>query len=226
LSSEYGPEESREGEIIRRRIEVLIQPANISHLLGMARLYGECFPSRFVDMMGTKYLLAWCRSYIAEPGGIAIVALDEDEKVVGLVVGGERGIEYRFVRRIPIRFFVRLLWGFVIDGEVRRLIMRRCRDMLKACRRGMIRFRSGDPVLPGTAWLCAICVHPDARGSGIADYLLAAFRLACKMQGYNKAMLRVHSENAAVRCYERNGWHIAQETDDHYHIMSCDFKTT
>lgn len=64
-----------------------------------------------------------------------------------------------------------------------------------------------EPVRGSDARVVLIGVLPEARGTGAADALLAGFALRARHRGAQRADLVVEAGNdAARRCYERNGW--------------------
>jgi ribosomal protein S18 acetylase RimI-like enzyme len=188
---------------------VSISAATKGHVRSMARLHSICFPSRFVKHMGRGYLLAMYRPYVMDPSGMAFVATSSNGEVVGLLTGGSRDIERQFARSVPKRFAVQLIWGFLVNRVVRQVVWERLSSALRA--RGGRNWRRSDAVLPPeTAWLHVICIHPNTRGSGVADRLFDAFIDECATRGYVRAALKASEKNyRAIRCYEKNGWYVS-----------------
>ncbi len=65
-----------------------------------------------------------------------------------------------------------------------------------------------NPELPsGTTYLVGMWVHPEHRGSGVADALVRAVVETASAQGFDRIVLEVADENdRAVRFYERQGF--------------------
>jgi GNAT superfamily N-acetyltransferase len=61
-------------------------------------------------------------------------------------------------------------------------------------------------VVPGTAHLSALFVHPDCWRHGIATLLLAAAVGVMRAQGYRRAQLNTAKGAPAERFYVRAGW--------------------
>lgn len=60
---------------------------------------------------------------------------------------------------------------------------------------------------PGAVFLEAVWVHPELRGTGAVDALVAAVLDWAKAEGYSEAWLHVGAPNArARRCYIRHGF--------------------
>lgn len=199
-------------------MEIDVSVATEDHLTSMARLHAVCFRGEFAKHMGQRYRLAMLRPYVVDSNGIAIAATHADGQVAGMVTGGSRDIERQFARSVPKRFALRLIWGVLINREVRRTVWDRLSHALRA--RGGQTWRRSDVALPpGTAWLHVICIHPDARGSGLADRLLDTFIAECAAHGYQHAALWTSEDNVqAIRCYERNGWSVTSVDDSEVYM--------
>ena len=199
--------------------EIEIFAATTRHLQGMACLHRMCFSSQFEQQMGQNYLLSAYRPYITDSSGIAIVAVDSHENIVGFVTGGSRNIERQFVKTIPKKFVFQLSFGFLFNKVVREVIITRLLDAFRSRANG--NWRRSDAVLPpGTAWLYVICVHPEARASAVATRLIEAFISECATRGYTRAALRVSQRNGrAIRCYEKNGWRIFSSERDSFQMV-------
>ena len=64
-----------------------------------------------------------------------------------------------------------------------------------------------------------IAVEAHARGAGVADRLLDAFRAACVAAGYDEMRLVVSAQNArAAAFYRRHGWQVLTERGGFVHL--------
>lgn len=60
-------------------------------------------------------------------------------------------------------------------------------------------------------YIDTVCVHPDYRGQGIGSLLLAHAEKIAIEEGFTKLTLNVEEEKeAAIRLYERVGYHVAE----------------
>lgn len=80
-----------------------------------------------------------------------------------------------------------------------------------------LRKKTGEPVvIPPEArkdefYIDTVCVNPDFRGHGIGSTLLEHAEKVARQEGFSKAALNVELEKeAAIRLYERIGYHIAE----------------
>ncbi|WP_155368463.1 GNAT family N-acetyltransferase [Catellatospora vulcania] len=68
---------------------------------------------------------------------------------------------------------------------------------------------------PGVVELISMWVHPDARGQGVGDRLLAAVEQWARQVGAHVLKLAVADGNAsAAALYRRNGFHLTEEIGD------------
>ncbi len=82
------------------------------------------------------------------------------------------------------------VWGAVEDGRLVGLLV-------------LGRFEETPPV----GHLVLIAVGPEARGTGLADRLLALGEATLARSGFDRARLRVAARNKrALRFYRRHGW--------------------
>lgn len=80
-----------------------------------------------------------------------------------------------------------------------------------------LRTKTGEPiVIPPEArkdefYIDTVCVNPEFRGQGIGSILLKHAEEVARQEGFSKAALNVELEKeAAIRLYERIGYHIAE----------------
>ncbi len=69
------------------------------------------------------------------------------------------------------------------------------------------------------AGLVVIAVHPDYRGSGVAQFLLQEFEKQALAHHQNELVLTVKKQNArAIKAYQNFGWHIAESQNENLTI--------
>ena len=181
----------------------------------MADVHIAAFPGEFLSLLGRGVLKAYYRFYMVKPGGICLVAVDDKSgRVMGLVAGGRPELRSNFLLNHAIRVVGTALCKAVIYGRVRlrlleylgaafRRILRKL-DLLSAAPR-----HPAPPEDPPGTWsnLLSICTHPDLRGRGVGNALMAGFRAESQRRGYSTMRLSVHNDNeAAIALYTRCGW--------------------
>ncbi len=193
--------------------DVEVTAAGPQHLEGMARCHIACFPDQFTSRMGPAYAAAFYEAHIRGDGGIALVAADGNGEVLGVAIGGRPGIREEFVASAKRRFLGALIARTLTDRVVLSALLAR------AGRRLGIGRRAADPGISAVvgdehcwALLQVIAVVPRARGSGLADRLMDAFRSACLAAGYESMYLPVFTSNSrAITFYRKHGWQVVKE---------------
>jgi ribosomal protein S18 acetylase RimI-like enzyme len=187
---------------------VKIQEARQVNVPGMAKCHIKSFPGRFMTEMGYHWLFALYRFFIKHRGSIRRVAVDANDKVVGLAVGGDSHIRDEFLNSALFRYPHLIFWKFLSKRLVRRVLLQ---ELARKLHRKRTAAHSGDTKAPSnivrSGNLLSICVLPDYKGTGIAGKLIESFQLACKAEGYERLTLSVVSENCrAVAFYKKHGW--------------------
>jgi ribosomal protein S18 acetylase RimI-like enzyme len=185
-----------------------VTKAQEKHIPGMAKCHIKSFPGRFMTEMGYHWLCALYHFFIKHHGSICRVALDTDDKVIGLAVGGDQNIREEFLHSALFRYLHILFWKFLSKRLVRRVLLQELARKLHRNNTAALskntqslnsKIRSGN--------LLSICVLPDCEGAGVGGKLIESFRLACKAEGYQRLTLSVDKENSrAVAFYKKHGW--------------------
>jgi ribosomal protein S18 acetylase RimI-like enzyme len=181
---------------------VKVTKAKEVHIPGMAKCHIKSFPGRFMTEMGYHWLCALYRFFIRHSESICQVAIDADDKLVGLAVGGNQNIREEFLSSAPFRYPHTIFWKFLSKRLVRRVLLQELARKLhrKNTQSPNSKIRSGN--------LLSICVLPDYEGTGVAGRLIKSFQLACKAEGFKRLTLSVDKENSrAVAFYKKHGWH-------------------
>ena len=195
--------------------DVAVAAAEVEHLDGMADAHVAAFPGQFLTLMGRGFLRCFYRFYVAQPGGIALVAVEPATgRVAGLVVGGEPALRGRFLRRHLVRFLATALPRAFVHSRVRRRLGEHLGDALGKIGR-KLRLLSPErrppepPEDPPGTWsnLLSVCTRPEFRGRGVGTVLMEAFRAESRRRGYRSLRLSVHNDNeAAIALYKKAGW--------------------
>ena len=184
-----------------------VRQASEVHIPGMAQCHIKSFPGRFMTEMGYHWLCALYRFFIKHREGICRITVDADGKVIGLAVGGNSHIREEFLRSALFRYPHLLLWKFLSNRLVRRVLLQ---ELVRKLRRKNVAI-SRDTKVPNnrirSGNLLSICVLPDHEGTGIGGKLIKSFQLACKAEGYEQLTLSVLKENSrAAAFYKKHGW--------------------
>jgi ribosomal protein S18 acetylase RimI-like enzyme len=187
---------------------VKITKAQEVHIPDMAQCHIKSFPGRFMTEMGHRWLCALYRFFISHNGSICQVAVDTDDKVIGLAVGGEQNIREEFLSSTMFHYLHLIFWKFLSKQLVRRVLLQELAGKLsrKYNDNHSVNIKTlNDEVRSGN--LLSICVLPDYEGTGVAGRLIESFQLACKAEGYQRLTLSVDKENSrAVAFYKKHGW--------------------
>jgi len=197
---------------------IRIKQAEPSDVDGMARCHIAAFPGRFMTEMGPRWITGLYHHSIQHKGGISLVAVNEDEKVLGFAVGGDSSIREEFLHKAIFRYPHILLWKFFTSAIVRRTLL------TELFRKLHFRHRSSAPIAsaPQTSNaarignLLSIAVSPQLQGTGIADQLVESFQKASAERGYDILTLGVLTNNLrAVAFYKKHAWHEVHKYGSH-----------
>jgi ribosomal protein S18 acetylase RimI-like enzyme len=193
--------------------EIYVRNAELADVDGMARCHVEAFPGRFMTEMGCAWLSRLYRFFIKHRGGVCLIGVDPNDKVVGLAVGGQPDIRNQFLRYAMVRFPGTIFSKFVTSSMVRRVLLRELRRRLGRNKRGALPSEITRLQETAVHWgnLLSICVRPECMGTGIAGELIESFGRACAAKGFDRLSLTVVPENSrAIAFYKKHGW---RETD-------------
>lgn len=186
--------------------------ATPQHLDGMVRVHVDSFPGEYLALLGAGFLRAFYGYYIRQ-GGIVRVAVEEDGRVLGLVAGGAPQMRSQFLRRHALRFAATATAKSFVHRRVLQRNLEHFGSGIRAVARRLKLLKpSAAPPAPEPAagtWsnLLSICTDPRARGRGVGQALMEAFRQESAARGYGTMRLSVHNDNqAAIGLYEKCGW--------------------
>jgi ribosomal protein S18 acetylase RimI-like enzyme len=188
-----------------------------SHVGEVASLHRRCFEGYFLSVMGDAFLRVIYEDFVANPERNPAFVVLRDGRVVGFVAGTVESKE--FYRRLFHARFGGLARAALAraarSSEGRRALLSRTGAVRRAIvarlgykghsRQG--RSRRQPPPEAVRARLLAIAVAPEARGSGVAETLVAALCRRLAELGHARVGLSVNAENGrAIAFYEKNGW--------------------
>lgn len=181
---------------------------------GAARLHRTVFPEYFLTHMGQGFVERFYSEFVDQDGNYGYVAICGKE-LVGSVIGT---LDYqrcfnRFYRRHFPRLALTLVGRTIVDPYIRRHLASRMAHVRQAlhsiiARRLQVSVAAESPVSDQTlAHLLSVGVHPDQRGSGLAEQLVDRYCCVLWQDGWECVDLSVRPENArAIAFYERTGW--------------------
>jgi len=179
-----------------------------------ARLHRTFFPEYFLTHMGQGFVERFYSEFVDRDGNYGYVAICGKE-VVGSVIGT---LDYqrcfnRFYRRHFPMLALTLVGRLIMDPYIRRQLAGRTGHVRQALHSFAAR-RQQTSVLEeslaadgAVARLLSIGVHPNRRGSGLAEQMVDRYCNALWEDGWERVGLSVRPENArAIAFYEKTGW--------------------
>ena len=189
-------------------MDVKVRAATLDDTASMAICHTDAFPGQFMTVMGRTWVSALYAYYINHSKGISIIAVDNQNEVVGLAVGGDNEIRDQFLSVAKKRFVFLLLWKCITKNIVRSKIFgqifgRKTQESQESKQRKEKEKSFGV--------LLSIGVKSECAGKGVAGHVMQYF-MEAGSERYNMLRLTVHSDNdRAIGFYEKHGW---QEVHD------------
>ncbi len=182
----------------------------------LAGLHREVFPDYSSSALGARFCTALLRAYRLRPDAFVLVVDGRSEPrgyLVGATPEAQRAINgdlrVRAVGAMLVRAWRPRSWARLTSPAVRARIRRAIgrRPSPASPPPGASAGAAEPPVPAADVRVVLVGVTRSARGQGVADLLLAAFAAEAWARGHLEADLVVAPDNeAATRCYERNGW--------------------
>jgi len=190
-----------------------VLPAAERHLQGIVACHARAFEEQFMVLLGPAFLEAFYRFYLSKPDAIVRVGVDDADRVLGFVAGGNPALRNEFtMRRVPF-LAPGILGKAAFDRRVRSRLALHGRALLHAlaARLGLAQASSSPAPVDrdGGPWssLLSICTAPEAGGRGLGRALMEAFRDESRSRGFRTMRLCVHPGNdRAIRLYRGCGW--------------------
>ena len=187
---------------------IKIKEAQLENIRSMADCHLASFPGRFMTEMGHKWICFMYKYFINHPEGICYIAIDNTEKVIGLVVGGKPDIRERFLKYAMLHYPHIIFWKFLTKTLVRRTLINELIRKLGLKRKNNLpemNENKSTNIKDGN--LLSICVLPELQGSDVAGELIKSFQNTCADMGYEHLTLSVLNENSrAIAFYKKHGW--------------------
>jgi ribosomal protein S18 acetylase RimI-like enzyme len=196
--------------------DTVIVPMTAAMVGKAARLHRDALANSRTAIMGASYVkvfIDWFRQ--AEPGRIALVAIDSHSDVVGYVIGAPLGYSRALSRHlvwVSIAAIIVRPW-LLFRHQFRKGVLDRLWLLLG---RSIPHSIELEPYLPApTMSLVAIGVAPDVRRKKIGQHLVQSFEARARQQQMQSLRLSTLSDNeAACRLYERCGWRPFPASDE------------
>jgi GNAT superfamily N-acetyltransferase len=178
------------------RITLLV-PADVGLVV---KLHLQAFPDFFLSFLGPRFLREFYGSFLKEPVGMAFVARDERDGVLGVIVGplDPRGFFGRLLRR--------RWWAFGLASVA--ALLRRPSSAPRLAR--ALLYRGEAPSGPVRALLSSLAVSPAAQGRGIGRALVQRWLDEAQSRGARGCFLTTDAENndTVNRFYLSLGWKL------------------
>jgi ribosomal protein S18 acetylase RimI-like enzyme len=177
----------------------------VSDIRSIAAVHRAAFRSFFLTQLGPAFLRAYYRTVLEHPGGILLVAV-QDESIVGFSAGfiDPPGF-YSLLRKKRIRLGLAALpWLITHPANLARTIWN--------YRLTLEESRESDPGISQVAELSSIAVRPNGQGVGAGRQLLAVFVDAARGSGAARVTLTTDAagSDATNRFYARAGFTLAR----------------
>ena len=187
-----------------------------AHVAAAAALHAEALPNGFFPRLGRSFLEAYLSTYVDDPAGIAIAAVEGDE-LLGFVVGSTAPATRRshVLRRHGLRLGCRGAAALVRDPALAVHFLR-TRGAAYLSRIAQTVFKRGVGHHPTgrLAVLAHVAVDRAARGTGIGAELVHAFERQAADAGVARIVLVTLSGGGAGRFYRKLGWREDGVCDD------------
>lgn len=171
----------------------------------VGNIHREAFAGYMNTRLGNSYLEAFLNWFLKADRALALVALDDDVKVVGYVLGAP--LDYgnamnRDLFGIAAASVLMRPW-LILSKRFWTIIAGRIKSTLNSFSTHKPRFRYPEPAMS----LVAIGVTSSARGKKIGLSLLRAFEDKARERGIQSLQLTVYPTNAIARkLYESCDW--------------------
>lgn len=178
---------------------IKILPLQKEHIHQAVEVHIRSFPNFFLTFLGPKFLKIFYSSFVENKDSVGLVALDEQQKVVGVIVGPLQ----------PQGYFKRLLlkrwWAF---GFASLAALMKKPSIIKRLFRAIFYRGDSPPNAQGLALLSSIAVAPEYQAKGIGSQLIRAFVEKVRQQGREGVYLTTDAVNndAVNKFYQKIGF--------------------
>jgi len=174
----------------------LVRPMVPRDVEALVALHGEVLDMEFLTRYGPPFLRTYYRAWIDAPGGIALTAVDERDRVLGGLLGAVDPAQHvhAMLRRHGGALGVRIIARAATHPQLARdLLVTRGRRYARGVVRMLARrLRRNDtsesPEAPRTAEITHVLVAADAQGSGrVANSSSSPYSRPCSPAPRNRA---------------------------------------
>jgi len=174
---------------------------------GVTAIHLEAFKGYANASLGADYNHAFFEWFIAQSNeSVALVAKDQNHKILGYVVGTYMQNESalaRFLVPKAIRSLIRQPWLFV-DRQILKKIANRAKLLIGNDKTLAV---VPPPLEKPTMGLIAVGVDSHARGKGVARALMQGFEKESRERKAKTMLLSVYTDNEAARkLYVSEAW--------------------
>ncbi len=194
----------------------MLRMATHNDLDGIAALHTKCFSEYFLTKLGNNLLSKYYKEFMTSDD-IVIVYTDEDDKIVGLLVGTPASSTGRnnFIKHNFVSVFFKILllcvkfdkdtWDRVLAFlKLHLKNNKNVHDSSNCCKGKEMR-------------LLSICVSDDYKGRSVAESLVIEFEESLRLLGYDSYALTVFKSNLrANNFYMKMGMTVKKETNSEY----------
>ena len=169
----------------------------------------------FLSRLGPAFMRAYYRAWIEAPGSISLVALDDDGRLLGVLLGASDPATHvrEMVRHRGLGLGIKLVtYASVHPRLARDLVVTRSRRYARGITRLLVKrlARSSNSQTqraePVVGEITHVLVRPEAQGRGVGRVLLDAAVSAARLAGVQELVLVTPPEIGARYFYESLGW--------------------
>ena len=173
----------------------------------IVELHLDAFAGYLNTLLGRGYIRAFITWFIRNKGTIAIVAIDDHQKVVGYALCAPVGYSARLNRDLFLGTAVRILtrpW-LICNARFRGRLVERIKSLIGLRENSSQALELPEPSMS----LVAIGVPSPNRRSKIGQCLIQAIESRARSLHMRSLVLSVYEDaTAARRFYEQCGWHL------------------
>lgn len=171
----------------------------------------------FLSRFGPAFMSTYYRAWHETPGAIALVAVNEDDALVGVLLGASAPATHvrAMVRTHGARLATRLaLYAISHPRVARDLIVTRGRRYARGLLRLLAaRFRHRAPLSsveaePVVGEITHVLVDPHVQGQGVGRALVTSAIDQARASGVDELVLVTPPDMTARHFYERLGWQL------------------
>ena len=197
------PEQDRNMQFLKN--VAIVSATDGTRLDDIVELHMDAFAGYLNTLLGRGYLKAFVKWFIRNKGTIALVAVDDQQKVIGYALAAPKGYSSKLNRDLFWGTSVRTLirpW-LISNARFRNVLVQRLKSLIGVQRNVSQMFDLPEPSMS----LVAIGVASAQRRSKIGERLIRAVEDEARKLQTRSLVLSVYEDaTAARRFYEQCGW--------------------